>query len=108
MDYQVEKIQMQTEFAKQMAEVAEEEQKEEGKQAALTVEKALELKERTNAMMRSLFQGMAQVDPASGKQVLQMDDPRLELLLQREKDKMKVETGYSNEQITKFLQANQE
>ena len=48
------------------------------------------------------------MDPASGKQVLQMDDSRLQLLLQREKDKMKSETGYSNEQITKFLQANSE
>lgn len=44
---------MQSEFAKQMAEIAQNDDTEANE--PLTVEKALELKERTNSMMRQLF-----------------------------------------------------
>ena len=49
-----------------------------------------------------LMKNMAQVGP-DGRKSLSMEDGNFEILLQKEKDKFYLETGYYTEQVSMFL-----
>lgn len=98
MDYQVTKLKMQSEISRTFNPPAETE--------GLTLEKAEPLAKRIQDFTMEIMQGMAKVDPQSGKKYMDMGSGDFQTALAMEKDRFLMDTGFTCEQVSQFLQKN--
>ena len=59
--------------------------------------------QRIRTFTHKIVEETSQVDPRSGRRVIQLGDQRFEILHQKEKDRFYLETGYTTEQIQKYI-----